>query len=332
MDAAWIVLQKTGIMFLVMLAGGWAGRRGWLGEPVTQGLSRLVVDIAYPALVFTQLVRTVTVPTLRAGWWIPLMAVVVILGSAAVGRLGARVLRVPPDSRRTFVFLVAMPNWVYLPLLIAAGLYGADGVRVVLLFNVGAQVVIWTEGVRMLHGRPLGRDALRGLLTNAGLMATLAGIVAAILWPGLATLGQPTAGDAGGLRAVGGTVMGALQMLGDLTIPLSLLVTGAQLEWRLNITAAEARAFAGVIVCRLLLAPLVLLSVAEGFALAGWRMPETEFITLAVIVAMPVAISCSMMVERFGGDRELSAAAIFYTTLLSLVSVPVVVLVCRALP
>lgn len=332
MDDAWIVLQKTGIMFLVMVVGGWAGRRGWLGESVTQGLSRFVVDLAYPALVFTQLLRTVTVPTLRAGWWIPLMAGAVILGSAVIGRLGTRVFRVPSDSRRTFVFLVAMPNWVYLPLLIAGGLYGADGVRVVLLFNVGAQIVIWTEGVRMLHGRPMGRDALRGLLGNVGLMATLAGIVAAVLWPGLATLGQSTASGEGGLRAMGGTVIGALQMLGDLTIPLSLLVTGAQLEWRPKISGAEARSFAGVLVCRLLVAPLVLLSVAEGFALAGWRMPETEFITLAVIVSMPVAISCTMFVDRFGGDRELSAASIFYTTLLSLVSVPVIVFACRALP
>jgi predicted permease len=330
MDAAWVVLQKTGIMFLVMLAGGWSRRRGWLVEDVTRGLSRFVVDLAFPALVFTQLLRTVTVPALQAGWWVPLLSAVVILGSAAIGRVGARVARVAPESRRTFIFLVAVPNWVFLPLLIADALYGAEGVRFVLLFNMGAQIVLWTEGVRMLHGRPVGRDALRGLLGNVGLMATLAGILVALAWPGAAVLCHP-AGGSGGLRAAGETVMGALQMLGDLTIPLSLLVTGAQLGRRPNATAADVRALAGVIVCRLLVAPVVLLALAQGLALAGWRMPETSFITLAVIVAMPVAISCTMFVDRFGGDRALSAAGIFYTTLLSLVSVPVVVLVCRAL-
>jgi predicted permease len=183
----------------------------------------------------------------------------------------------------------------------------------------------------MLHGRPVGRDALRGLLGNVGLMATLAGIAVALLWPGVATLSQLTRG-AGGMGTAGSTVIGALQMLGDLTIPLSLLVTGAQLTRRPASTAAEARALAGVIVCRLLVAPLVLLALAGGLALAGWRMPEAAFMTLAVIVAMPVAISCTMFVDRFGGDRELSAAGIFYTTLLSLVTVPLMVLACRAVP
>jgi len=36
-----------------------------------------------------------------------------------------------------------------------------------------------------------------------------------------------------------------------------------------------------------------------------------------------VAISCSMFTERFGGDVSLSAQGIFYSTLFSLLTVPV---------
>jgi len=58
---------------------------------------------------------------------------------------------------------------------------------------------------------------------------------------------------------------------------------------------------------------------------------ESEFITAVIIVAMPVAISCTMFAERFGGDSQLSASSIFLSTLLSLVTVPVAVVVCHGL-
>ena len=331
MPAALIVLQKTGIMFLVMLAGWLAYRRGWLGPDVMKGLSRFVVQLAFPALVFTQMLRTVTGDSLRTGWWVPLLAVFVIIGSAWVGRLGARLTRVEPVSRRTFVFLIAVPNWVFLPLLIADGLYGAEGVRFVLLFNMGAQIVLWTEGVRMLHGGPVGRDAVKGLLGNVGLMATLAGIAVALVWPGTALLGEKTV-NASGLKSLGDTAIGALRMIGDLTIPLSLLVSGAQLGGRAKASEADTRALVGVIVTRLLAAPAVLLVILWGGArLAGWQMPEVAFMTTVIIAAMPVGVSCAMFVEHFGGDAELSAGSIFYTTLLSLATVPGIVWLCRAL-
>lgn len=331
MDAALVVLQKIGIMFLVMVAGALARRCGWLGPEVTRGLSRFVVDLAFPALVFTQMLRTVTVPALRAGWWIPLLAAGLILGSAAVGRLVARLLRTPPEERRTFVFLVAIPNWVFLPLPIAEGLYGAEGVRFVLLVNLGAQIVLWTEGVRLLNGRALGRETLRGLLGNAGLLATLGGILAVVAWPAAAQLGEPGMG-AGLAKSVGGVLIGALRMMGDLTIPLSLLVIGAQLGRRTLASRMATRALGGVVAARLVVAPLALMAALRLINwLGGWHMPETAFVTTGLIVSMPVAISGTLFVDRFGGDIELSAAAIFYTTLISLVTVPVIVLVCRSL-
>ena len=43
-----------------------------------------------------------------------------------------------------------------------------------------------------------------------------------------------------------------------------------------------------------------------------------------LIATMPVAISCSMFTERFGGDVSLGAQGIFYSTFFSLLTVPVI--------
>jgi predicted permease len=324
-----VVLLKIGAMFVVMLAGWWASRRGYLDLAISRALSVLVVQIAFPALVFTQMLSTVSAPALRAGWWIPLLAIVSIALAGQVGRLLARGLGIDPARRRTFVFVVAVPNWVFLPLPIAEALYGADGVRFVLLFNFGAQVILWTEGIRTLVGGGFGRDAVRGLLANPGIVATLAGAAIALAWPGAGSLGQRH--DGGSLLLVADGVVGALRMLGDLTIPLSLLVTGAQLGNLAKTGAPDVKALAGAVVGRLVIAPAVTVLLLRGVTGAlGVHMLPADFVTTAIIVSMPVAISCSMFVEQYGGDRGISAASIFYTTLLSLVTVPLVVLICRA--
>jgi len=63
---AQVVLVKIAAMFLVIVAGWLARRRGFLAADFTAMLSRLVVDVAFPALVFTQMLRTVNADALRA--------------------------------------------------------------------------------------------------------------------------------------------------------------------------------------------------------------------------------------------------------------------------
>jgi predicted permease len=323
-----IVLLKIAVMFLVMLTGWWMARRRFLSVEGAKGLGVIVVEVAFPCLIFTQMMATVSVATLKRGWWVPLLAVVSVMLAAAVGRLLLRWGGAESASRRTFVFLVAVPNWAFLPLPIVEGLYGAEGVRVVLLFNLGAQGVLWTFGVWVLKGGVGRWGALRNVLGNPGIVATLGGAAVALALPGLAGVSAGPTDRGWGM--VGKAVMEALTMVGSLTIPLSLLATGAQLGDLTQGMRAQWRVLAGVALGRLVVAPLLILALLKAFLVAfGIVLPEAEFMTLAIILAMPVAISCSMFAERFEGDTGLSAGAIFWTTLLSLASVPLMALLCR---
>ena len=118
------------------------------------------------------------------------------------------------------MFLAATDNWIYLPLPIVQALYGAPGVGALLLINVGAQIVLWTVEVATLRGGRIDREAALALATNPGLLATAGGIGAALYVPH--HVAMP-------LANVGGAVFDGVSLLGSLTTPLSLLVTGAQL-------------------------------------------------------------------------------------------------------
>jgi predicted permease len=318
---AHVVLIKIAAMFLVIVAGWLARRLGFFEAQFTATLSRLVVDIALPALVFTQMLRTVDAAALREEWFSPLLCGLLIFVAYLTG-LALSPLFSGQGQRNTFIFLVAIPNWVYLPLPIAEALYGNVGVRIVLLGNVGAQLLLWSFGIWILHGAV--RQAARNLLTNTGLWATAAGIVAALLFPSSRNLETMNPATASVGEMLCGTVVQALAMIGSLTIPLSLLAIGAQLGGLIVPVHRFPRALWGVLIGRLIVAPLA--SVALGFALMkmGVVIPEVTRLVCYLIATMPVAISCSVIAERYKSDVDLAAQGIFYSTLFSILTVPAI--------
>jgi malate permease and related proteins len=312
-----VVLIKIAAMFLVICVGWVARRRGYLAAEFTAVLSRLVVDVAFPCLVFTQMLRTINPAALREGWFSPVLCGTLIVIAYVVGAVLAPMFA-GKEQRNTFTFLVAIPNWIFLPLPIVTALYGDAGVRTVLLCNAGAQLVLWSFGVWILHGAV--RHALKNLLANAGLWATAAGIVVALLLPSSRGLEAGTTGGVGGL--VGGAVVQAMAMVGNLTIPMSLLAIGAQLgELRVPVHHVS-KSMGGVLLSRLLVAPFVTVSLIVLAGKCGFALAEIPRMVAYLIAMMPVAISCSVMAERFHGDPGLAAQGIFYSTFFSLFTVP----------
>jgi len=258
-------------MFLVILVGWAARRRGYLPAETTRILSRFVVDIAFPALVFTQMLRTVTLGALREGWFAPLL-----MGLLIVIAYGAGLLVAPffcrAEQKNTFVFLAAIPNWIFLPLPIVEAMYGDAGVRALLLDNVGAQLMLWSFGVWILHGGVTPREAARHIATNPGLIATVVGIVTVLLipssrdWETGSSTGSP-------LHLAAGAVVQALAMVGSMTIPVSLLAIGAQLgDLELHVHR-PSRALWGILLARLIVGPLLTVAIGWVVLEAGVTVP-----------------------------------------------------------
>ena len=323
MSSAWlVVLQKTSAMFLVMVAGWLAARNGLWKPEASKTLSRFLVDLVAPCYVIVQFLRTVDGASLRHSWYVPVLGFLVIAVGKAVGLAAAPSVR-EPVRRRTFVFLVAQTNWIYLPLPIAEGLFGAEGVRAVLLMNVGCTAAFWTISVATLNPGQTLRESLRHIFTNMGILATVAGLLLAVYVPTLRN-GAP------GLPFVK-PVLDAADFLGALMIPLSLLVIGAQLGERSFAELRPERGLWGVLSLRLAAAPVVALLLTRLMTLCGIAIPDVPRLTFLLVAAMPPAISCTLFTERYGGDSLLSSKAVFFGTLVSLATVPVFFRVVQAL-
>ena len=186
------------------------------------------------------------------------------------------------------------------------------------------QLVLWSLGVWALRGGKPEMKSLRELAMNPGLIATALGILIALLIPASRTMETAVAFHSA-FTLSGGALVQALAMVGTLTIPLSLIVTGAQLGGLDLSDHQPSRSLSGVLVGRLLLTPLVLVLLVWLGAHCGLMLPHVPLMTCYIIAAMPVAVSCSIFTDRFGGDTSLAARSIFYSTLLSIVTVPVMI-------
>lgn len=325
-----IVVLKILAMFLVMALGWFARWKGYLSESIGQAMSRLLVDLVFPALVFTQMLKTVNLSVMRAGWHLPFLGIGIML-IAEIVALIIMPLFGRKSAKNTAIFLIAMPNWIYLPLPIVQGLFGAAGVRDVLLYNVGFQIALWTIGIWTLRASLPDIKSLKMLLLNPGLLATAAGVIMAMVFPTAEIINadRPDGIFTGTLLA--SAIFQALDMLGSLTIPLSLLITGVQLGGLKMADYLPSRKLTGVLIGRLILAPVITVLVVETAARAGLVLNEVSRLTGYLIAAMPVAISCSIVTERFAGEPDLAAKAIFYSTLASIITVPVFYFLVRHL-
>lgn len=305
-------------MALLLALGGLTRQRGVVSAASQRDLSALVVDLAFPALVLVQLPRTVDAASLVARWYLPALGAALIALALLTGHLLARWFAAPAQ-RRTFAFLVGMPNWIFFPLPIAEGLYGAEGVSCVLLLNVGAQLVLWTLGVFTLQGRVSTAETLRGLLRNPGLLATLGGVALVMT--------QPALPPEGAVGLVGRAVVGGVALVGQLAVPLSFLVAGMQLAPAAASPGPRGpavRTLALLVVGRLLVAPVLFFALVWAIApLLGLAPGAVPLRVACLVAAMPVAVTCGPLTERLGGDSALASRGVVVTTLVALVSVPV---------
>ena len=314
---------------MVIAVGFVSRRKGLLDGRTTPVLSRFVTDVTLPALIFLQMVETVDMDSLRVGWTIPLLAIVgTCLGFAAgwaTWRLFATRTQAP-----VFIFTSGMSNWVYLPLPIVASLYGKGGLQTLFLCNLGLQTLFWTLGVAILHGGRLDTRAMKNLFSNPGLIATLAGICFA-LFRGITGDSLTSIALHEPVHSAVEIILDSLRLLGQATIPVSLIVTGAQIATATMIEKRPTSAIAGIALNRLIIAPILGVAMLWLFNCFFPVLTVAQLYVLAIVLLMPVSVTSTVITDKMNQDTALAAQAVLYTTLASIMAVPPMFMLARAI-
>jgi len=115
-------------------------------------------------------------------------------------------------------------------------------------------------------------------------------------------------------------VSSALDRIGAMTAPLSMMMIGATLADMRPREALDRDAFA-LSAVRLLLLPVLFMTIMRLIGL-----PDEIWQVTTVLFAMPAPTNVAIIAEMYGGDYKFATKVVFVSTVLSLVTVPCITL------
>lgn len=299
-----LLLQQMIIMFLLMSVGFVGSKIGMITEETSKRLSAIVVNIANPAMI---LVSGISDEKMEGRELLSLT--VVILAIYAVLLLLAYLLpvllRVDPKSRGVYQAMTVFSNIGFMGYPIIAALYGSSAVLYGALYSIPFNILIYTFGVSALRKKENGEEKKKLSLKEVLNIGVITSIISLILY-----LWQ--------IR-VPGFFTDTLNYLGNLTAPLSMMVIGASMT---SISLREL--FTDV---RLLLFSLIKLLLIPVLGMLLIRQVVTNEVICGVFMIMlatPAGSMTAMLAQEYDGDYETASRGVTLTTLLSVITMPVV--------
>lgn len=312
----------TAKVFAVGMAGFYAVRRGWLGADGLAAISALVANLTLPCLIFQRFAAQFD-PRKFPDWWHwALMGMALQIAAIALGSLVARRHKNPETT-----LLIGYQNagFFVLPMLQALLPPEQFGRAALMLFVfvIFFNASLWPVGHWILHRQR--RLDLRAILFSPPSFVTLLALLiygpfhdAAhrfdAFWPAQILLGGGANGSPG-----------ALQLLGDLTVPLATLILGGAIAQtvRKGASNVEGKAVAlEIAFWKLLFLPLcgwLLLKLWPGSLFESNRVLR---LFLMLEFAAPPAINIAVFCQQHSYPMRLIPRASLWCYALGIVTVP----------
>ena len=274
-------------------------RKPFSSEALSQ-LSNMVVSYVMPFYIFYTTATNSSLTLLNKAPLLVLMGVAVPLFGFVLAQPLLKLLNVSVEQKSIFQFCIMYGNTGFLGIPISGFLFGSEGAFFAVMYNFGVMLVVFSLGMWLLSSG--SSNSLKSLLGNPIMWSMIIGIVFAVAGIQLPQwIDQP------------------LATLSNLTLPIALLVAGAQI----GSVQFEKNSYTGhmitVALSRLIVIPGLLIAL---FALLGWGNPDHKVMILES--AMPVGISSTIFARNFGADSNFSAMATLWTTVLSLITLPLI--------
>ncbi len=295
----------------VFFAIGYLLRQKNMVKPQDDGvMMSLAVDVAYPCLVFYNIMRTMVVDATpevcRFSFSVTAIGCGFLELAAGVfaSYLVAKMLRLKVGTGlRTFSVTAGMQNYAFFVIPIVQMLFTAPDdptLGVLFVHNMGCEIFVWSVAVLLIGGASL---PLKSLLRGP-LIAMVGSLLLA--WSGL---GQYIAVP---------PVMKTAEMLGAVATPLCLIIFGCSMFDLCKNFRWQPRLLISGLLARLVLAPAFIL-------LLAWLLPVDPLIKRIMVIqsAIPCAVVSVVLAKRFGGKPEMSTEILLSTTICSFLTLPV---------
>ncbi len=299
LDNIFIVSEQVLVLFILVAIGFCLGKANVLTEKGGKVCTDLALFIATPCVIVNSFQREYSTD----GLWELLLALAVALGVHVAAIAVTHVLyRTDNATSRVYRASAVLSNAGFMGLPLQQALFGSQGIMYGATYVVMMNIALWSYGL-LVMGRSEGRVSVRKMLISPGTIGLVVGL---LLFVCRITLPE--------------VVAAPMKHLGNLNTPLPMLFVGYYLS-TVNIKKAlTVRGLYGAMAVRLLLVPIVCAALMYACGVRGVMLTS-----MTVAVAAPTAVSVAMLADRCKQDTETAINLVALSTLISVVTMPLIV-------
>lgn len=295
-----MVSQQVIILFILIAVGFLCGKVKFLNDNSAKKLTDIVLYIVTPCVMIHSFQREFNSGLLVNLGVTALCSAAIFLGAILLVSL---VFRDKNLSRnKVLKFGTVFSNCGFMALPLEQAVLGDDGVFYGSVFIAVFNIVLWTYGLFLMSGSKK-ELSVKKLALNPGILGVLAGLLLFLFSVRLPEV-----------------IYKPVEYLAGLNTPVPMMIIGYHLS-KANLKKVFCDGWAYVSMALRLLA----IPAAAVFIMYACGVRNDILVACAVASAAPAAANTTMFASKFGGDVELSVGIVSATTLLSVVTMPLVV-------
>ncbi len=290
------------VMIMLMAIGFILAKKDILTSAGIKQITELVLRVAMPCLVITSYQRDYDAQVVKKLVYALLFSLVIHFVYIVIAAL---VFKKRPDKKdRISKFSIIYSNCGFMALPLIESLYGSEGVFYAVAYVTVFNILYWTQGV-YLYTNDINQLSFKKAFMTPGVIGVIIGMT---LFFAQITLPAPVAKTA--------------SFVASLNTPLPMIVLGTYLK-NLDIKKIlKDGSLWAVTGLRLIALPILTVVIMKLI-----NMDTSICMPLVLSSACPVAAITTLFAVRYNLDSEYSSQAVSFTTLLSIITIPVMMMI-----
>lgn len=301
-----MIAQQVLILFIMIFVGFICGKKGIITDDSAHHLTDIVLYVVTPCVMLSAFQRKFTLELLGSIAIAALCAALIMAGSIVLANF---IFHDKNESRNKVLrFATVFSNCGFMSLPLQKAILGNDGWFYGSIFVAVFNIIIWTYGLVSMSGDKK-QLSLKKLVFNPGIAGVVVAIILFVLKIDLPyIISQP------------------IDYLAALNTPLPMLIIGFYLS-QANLKKAFTDFQAYISMC----IRLVVVPVAAAFVMTLFKVDDTILVTCVIAGAAPTAATTTMFAAKYNRNIELSVSIVAATTLVSIITMPLVVALAQTI-
>ena len=302
-----IVAQQVAILFVLMGFGAVMRKAGFFKENAIDGIVNVLLLVVTPCLIVDVFQRPFDSAMLKG---LGLAFLVAVLAHVVLILLAKAVVHHRDENVRHPLRLAAVfSNAGFMGIPLEQAVLGDGGVFYGIVYVVVFNLFMWSWGY--------------GVMQNSSAPSTRHQALSTKMWVNPGTVGLALGAPFFFLSVKLPMVIGMpIHHMANLNTPLAMIVIGYALAGAEFGKVVRTGAVYVATLVRLVICPLLVIAALYPFRHA---LDRNMMLAMTVAASAPVAAMVSMFAQKFGRDVDVSVAVVSGTTLLSILTMPVVI-------